>query len=100
MAFGVGIWADLLLVQIYYETEDDLLEPRMLALDRKIRRSGISQENKTFYLNFLRKLAKIIKYGWQKNGLKRQQLREEIEQTPNIASREWLLEKLSDPHRL
>jgi hypothetical protein len=89
-----SIWADLLLIQIYFETEDELLEPRMTALDRKIRRSGISQENKTFYLNFLRKLSKIIRYGWEKNSPKRAALRQEIERTANIASREWLLEKL------
>jgi hypothetical protein len=89
-----SIWADLLLVKIYYETQDELLETRMKALDQKIRRSGISQENKVLYLSFLQKLAKIIKYGWEKGSPKLAKLREEIQTTPNIASREWLLEKL------
>lgn len=90
-----SILADVLLVKIYYETQDELLESRMKALDQKVRRSKLSRETKNRYYNFLKKLDKIIKYGWQKNSPKRALLIEEIKTTPEIATREWLLEKLT-----
>ena len=46
------------------------------------------------YFNFLKKLDKVIKYGWQKNSPKRTKLIEEIKSVPEIVSREWLLEKV------
>ncbi len=83
------------MIKIYYETQDELLESRMKALDQKVRRSKLSRETKNRYYNFLKKLDKIIKYGWQKNNPKRARLIEEIKTTPEIATREWLLEKLT-----
>lgn len=90
-----SILADVLMIKIYYETQDELLESRMKALDQKVRRSKLSRETKNRYYNFLKKLDKIIKYGWQKNNPKRARLIEEIKTTPEIATREWLLEKLT-----
>ena len=90
-----GILADLLLVKIYYETQSDLLETRMRALDQKVRRTKLSQEVKERYLNFLRKLDKIIKYGRQLKSPKRAKLIAEIKTIEHIVSREWLLEKLA-----
>lgn len=91
---GFSILVDLLLVKIYFETQSDLLESRMKALDQKVRRSRHSREFKNRYYNFLKKLDKIIKYGTLHRHPKRQKLFEEIKSTPEIASREWLLEKL------
>ena len=91
----MSIAADVLLIKIYYETKNDLLETRMKALDQKVRRTKYSQEKKENYLNFLRKLDKIIKYAWQPQSNKRLKLIEEIKTIPGIVSREWLLEKLS-----
>ncbi|MCC6460964.1 MAG: hypothetical protein IT260_10870 [Saprospiraceae bacterium] len=91
---GFSILADLLLVKIYFETQSDLLEARMKALDQKVRRSKRSRAFKNRYYNFLKKLDKIIKYGTLHRHPKRQKLFEEIKSTPEIASREWLLEKL------
>lgn len=90
----LSISADVLLVKIYYETENELLETRMKALDQKVRRTKFSEEKKEVYLNFLRKLSQIIKYGWETNSPKRAKLIEEIKSIPGIVSREWLLEKL------
>jgi len=90
----MSLSADVLLVKIYYETQNELLAPRMKALDQKIRRTKYSTEKKETYLNFLRKLDKIIKYGWQSNSPRRAKLVEEIKAVPGIVSREWLLEKL------
>ena len=89
-----SLLSDVLLVKIYYETNNDLLEFRMKALDQKVRRSKLSPIEKNRYLNFLRKLDKIIKYVWQPRNTKRLQLIEEIKTTPEIIAREWLLEKL------
>lgn len=90
-----GIFADLLLVKIYYETEDELLDFRVKALDQKIRRSKMSSRIKNQLYNFLKKLNQIIKYGGQKKTPKRERLIAEIKATPEIVEREWLLEKLN-----
>lgn len=89
-----SILADVLLVKIYYETKNELLETRLKALDQKVRRAKLSPEMKNRYLNFVRKLDKITKYGWQKSSPKRNRLISEIKTSPDILVREWLLEKL------
>ena len=90
----LNLMADLLLVKIYYETESPLLDPRMKALDQKVRRTKIANDTKEQYYNFLKKVDKLIKYGWDKNSPKRAKLVEEIKQAPNLFSRSWLLEQL------
>lgn len=92
---ALGIQADLLLVKIYYETQSDLLDTRMKALDQKVRRTKLSQDVKERYLNFLRKLDKIMKYGRQVKSPKRAKLIAEIKTIEHIVSREWLLEKMA-----
>lgn len=93
-AFSIA--ADLLLLRIYYETDNELLESRIRALDQKIRRSKLSREVKNRYYNFLKKLDKIIKYGGQTQNPKRARLIEEIKASSEIVAREWLLKKLSE----
>jgi len=92
----VSILADLLLVKIYYETQNELLESRMKALDQKVRRSKLSQETKNRYYNFLKKLDKVIKYGSQARNPKRARLVESIKTMPDLIAREWPLEKLGE----
>ena len=89
-----SILADVLMIKIYFENQDELLEFRMKALDQKVRRSKLNQATKNRYYNFLKKLDKVIKYGWQKKSPKRERLIEEIRTTQEIVAREWLLEKL------
>lgn len=89
-----SLWADVLLIKIYFETEDELLEYRIKSLDQKVRRTKISLEHKNNYYKFLQKLDKIIKYGLDKKSQKREKLIEEIKNTPGINERDWLLEKL------
>lgn len=91
----VSIIVDLLIIKIYYETQNDMLESRMKALDQKIRRSQLSRKTKNRYHNFIKMLDKIIRYGWQNNSPKRAKWTEEIKNTPEIVAREWLLEKLA-----
>jgi hypothetical protein len=90
-----SILADVLLLKIYFETQDELLDSRIKALEQKVRRSRTTAEIKARYLNFLKKLDKVARYGWEKNDKRRAKLIAEIEGTPQIIEREWLLEKLS-----
>lgn len=94
-----SILADVLLIKIYFETADELLDSRMKALDQKVRRTKLAKETKDGYYNFLKKLDKVVKYGWQINTPKREKLVEEIRTTPGVFAREWLLEKLNNPTR-
>lgn len=89
-----SILADILVIKIYFETSNELLTSRIKALEQKVRRTKISAENKQRYYNFLNSLNKIVSYGWKKGSAKREKLIEEIKSTPNVAHREWLLEKL------
>ncbi len=89
-----SILADLLIIKIYFDTQSELLDTRMKALDQKVRRAKLTREIKNRYLNFLKALSKISKYGWQSGHPKRKKLLLEIQATSNIVAREWLLEKL------
>lgn len=89
-----SLWAEMLLIKIYFETSDELVEYRMKALEQKVRRTKLSVESKARYYKFLQKLDKILKYGQDKKSLKREKLIEEIKNTPGINERDWLLEKL------
>jgi hypothetical protein len=91
----ISILADMLLIKIYFETQNDLLEARMNALDQKIRRSRLGRETKIRYYNFLKKLDKVIKYGRQPQSTKRARLAAQIRTMPDIIAREWLLEQLN-----
>lgn len=90
----LSILADVLLIKIYFETQDELLDYRMKALDQKVRRTKMAPLVKERYYNFLKKLDKVIKYSWQKKSPKRLKLIDEIKSIPEIIEREWLLEKL------
>ncbi|MBK7938171.1 MAG: hypothetical protein IPJ82_14275 [Lewinellaceae bacterium] len=90
----LSIIADVLLIKIYFETDDGLLDYRVKALDQKVRRTKMAPIVKQRYYNFLKKIDKIIKYGPIKSAPKRLKLIDEIKSIPEIIEREWLLEKL------
>ncbi len=89
-----SIQAELLLIKIYFETNNDLLESRIKALLQKVRRSKIVKEHKESYFNFLNKLTLIVKYGWDKKSPRHAKLAEEIRTMPGLLEREWLLKQL------
>lgn len=91
---NLSILAEVLLIKVYFETGDELLDFRIKALDQKVRRSNLTGAVKQRYYNFLKKLDKVVKYGWQKGTPKRRKLAEEVRSIPEIIEREWLLEKL------
>jgi len=89
----LGILADVLLVKIYFETQNELLDARLKALDQKVRRSKLSRETKQRYYNFVRLLDKLERYRWAPNKKKFPALMEEIKNTPDVLHRVWLIEK-------
>lgn len=91
-----NLWAEMLLIKIYYETSDELLEYRMKALDQRVRRTKLSADIKRGYYLFLQKLDKVVKYKGIKNNPKLSKIADEIKTLPGIFDREWLLEKIAE----
>lgn len=89
-----GILADVLLIKLYLETDDDLLDSRVRALELKVRRAKLGAETRSRYLDFLSRVDKIQKYRWQKDSPKIRKIRQEVIQSPAALEREWLLRVL------
>jgi len=89
-----GILADVLLVKLYFETDDELIDSRIRALELKVRRAKLPAEDKSRYLDFLSRVDKIQKYRWQKDSPKIRKIRQEVQQNPAALEREWLLRVL------
>ncbi len=86
-----SIMSDVLLAKIYYETDHDLFESRLRALELKVRRArGIPIDQKA-YLNFISTLKRIRKYQWTNDTNKLTKIREKIEDGLSTINREWLL---------
>lgn len=89
-----SILADVLIIKIYFEQKNDILEYRMKALDQKVRRSKMSANLKERYLNFLRKLDKLNKSLAIPNKPKLNKILEEVKTLRNIYERDWLIGKI------
>jgi hypothetical protein len=89
-----SILADVLMIKVFYETQNELLEYRVNAMRQKVVRAAFTAEVKSRYHNFVNKMEKLIKYGWEKGNPKIARLLEETQTIPNIIEREWLLEKM------
>lgn len=85
-----SILADILLIKIYYETKNELLDSRISALGQKVRRSKLTQANKKQYLNFLTIITQIVKFSWLKDKKQRDKLAKKINQLLPLIEREWL----------
>lgn len=92
-----SIVADTILLRIYYETENELLDSRIKALEQKIRRTSLSESHKKPFQSFIQKLDKLNKYRYQRSSPKFAKLVEEIKTTPGLVYRNWLLEKVTTP---
>jgi hypothetical protein len=84
-----------LLVRIYYETNaldalDSLLDSFQVFIQRQ-KDIGYYKDN---YLNLIKVIRQILKTDL-KDLPKRKELRTQVEATPNIALKDWLLEKLA-----
>ena len=89
-----SVQAEMLRIKIYVETNNDLLEWRVKALQQKIRRSKMVKDHKERYFNLLNKILLISKYAWDKSNPKCARLAEEIRNTPGLLEKEWLLNQL------
>jgi hypothetical protein len=88
------IQAEILQIKIYYETNSDLLDSRLKALQQKVRRSKMSKELKERYFTLFNKILLLVKYGWDKKGPKHAKLIDEIRNKPGLLEKEWLLKQL------
>lgn len=82
---------DILLVKIYIETQSDLLESRIRALELKIRRAKLTTFDKKAYLNFVSVVRKADKYLFLKDEKKVKKLKETVQSDKPLIEREWLL---------
>lgn len=87
--------AEVLLIQILFETHSEILDHRIQALRQKIRRSIIPKQVKTRYTNFLGALERLQQYKWTGNTYQMAKLREKIAATPHVAHKSWLLDHLT-----
>ena len=85
-----SILADVLLIKIYFVMQDDLLENRIQALEKKVRRTKLSERDKSGYLNFLRFLLRVLKYQHDRQSKKWHKLEQDLQETRPMLEREWL----------
>jgi len=89
-----NVQAEILQIKIYYETNSDLLDYRIKALQQKVRRSRMAKEFKERYFALLNKILLLMKYSWEKKSPKRIKLLEEIRNTPGLLEKDWLISHL------
>lgn len=91
-----SILADILLIKIYYTTDHVLLENRIAALSRKVRRSKLTQNAKQQYLNFLRIVNLLLKNRFTKPAAELSKISTQIDELSPMVEREWLRKTLAD----
>ena len=79
-------------VKIYFETQHDLLESRIRAMELKVRRAKLKDFDKQAYLAFISIVRKLDKYLWLKEEKKLAKIAAEIAAEGPLIQREWLLE--------
>ncbi len=88
--FNYSLSCDILLVKAYYETQNDLLESRIRAMELKVRRAKLGSFDKQAYLNFISIVRKLMKYHWIKHEQKLAKVEEEINADNPLIQRAWL----------
>lgn len=89
--FNFSLSCDILLIKIYFHTQDDLLESRIRAMELKVRRAELSDFDKEAYLRFISLMRRIDKYLWLKDERKISLIKEDIKSDKPLIQREWLL---------
>ena len=88
---------DVLFIRIYFETQNDLIDFKLRSFEQKIRRAELSDQAKSLYFNFFKKVDKIYRYGGiAKNKKKLEKVHYDLLYLPNIVEREWLIEKTEE----
>lgn len=88
--FNFSLSCDILLIKIYFETRDDLLESRLRAMELKVRRATILEFDKKAYLHFISAVRQIERDKWLKNQEKLDELLEKVQSDIPLIQREWL----------
>lgn len=88
-----SIFADIILIKLYFDQRNDLLEYRLKALYQKVRRAIMSDYVKGRYFNFIKYLDKIQKIQSPIKENKKQKILQGILDEQNIYERDWLIEK-------
>lgn len=96
---SLSLAVDMLLIKTYMETGNELLESRMHAFERKVRRMKIYDTLKERQINFLKKLDKINRHLWQKNSPRYEKMLHELQSIPQLSDREWLMKMLEKKAR-
>ena len=90
----LNIYAKIMLMKIYYELQEhDVLDSFLKSFERFIRRHRGLAYHRENYLNdiyFTRKMLKVNPFD--RDG--REALRRELETTPALTERGWLLERV------
>ena len=94
--FNYSLSCDILLIKIYFETQNDLLEGRVRAMELKVRRAKINDFDKTAYLNFISIVRKLVKYLWVKDERRLKKIAADIRSDLPLIQREWLLQWVKD----
>lgn len=81
---------DILLIKIYFATDDDLLESRLRAMELKVRRTEMLEFDKKSYLHYISVTRQAYKYKWLKDSKKLEELSEKIDSDIPLIQREWL----------
>ena len=88
--FKYSLSCDVLLIKIYAETKNDLLESRVRAMELKVRRAKIKDFDRKAYLAFISLVRQLDKYLWLKNEKKLARVRAKLESKAPLIQREWL----------
>lgn len=94
--FTYSLSCDILLVKIYFETQNDLLESRLRAMELKVRRAKIKDFDKQSYLAFISIVRKLDKYLWLKDEKKIAKIEQDIQSDKPLIQREWLNKCIKD----
>ncbi len=90
----INISAKVLLTKIYFELEEfEALESLLASFKKYLRRNKVISYHKTNYSNFVYYTQKILQLN-QFDKIKKQKLKEEVNQAEILTEREWILEQL------
>lgn len=85
---------DILLIKIYFSTDNDLLDSRLRAMELKVRRADVHEFDKKAYLNFISIMRQITKYKWIRDREKIDEIAQRIDSNAPLIQREWLADIL------
>ena len=77
--------------------DNELMYNRIPALEKKVRRSKLTNRENSAYVNFLRVLLRILKYQHDRHSKKWQKLQTDVAEIVPVVEREWLSSIMLEP---